>query len=143
LEQLTNIPIETLTDGIGVESEFEIDKIKIKVKFKDGWKTGEKFSFGYHTINYTSSSNLIRVVGDATCGNATDNVCDFDDLYNADKSGQLELMANQTGANLMNLSYQIRPTDNATIPIVFNITGLTSSGTCNKSGSRSSLWHSL
>jgi len=134
LEELAGIPCEAITDGIEVDCKLMGNEIEIEVEFKDGWKLGEKFSLGTDTITYVSTTKLMTVIGDATCGNTEANYCDFHDLYVADKAGTLEMMANQTGASGMNLTTELRPADNVTIPITFNITGLTSSGTCNVTG---------
>jgi len=125
LEQLEDMPCEGLTDGIEIECEFEVDKLKIKVKFKEGWKTEEMFKIGYKTITYVSSTNIITVVGDATCGDAEANSCGFQDIYNADKTNNYTILDTTTGAIDLDVDNLLRPTDNITIPVVLNISNLT------------------
>lgn len=43
-------------------------------------------------ITYDAGSNTITVVGDASCGNSESNPCNFNNIYNADKTGTLTLI---------------------------------------------------
>jgi len=139
LQELRQYPIKKLTSHVTIDKDsinFTNKKVCLNIDFPQGWKVNEKIKTGFASITYASSTNLITVVGDATCGDSEENACDFDDLWVADKGGTIELMENQTGASQMNLSLQLRPTDNVTIPMIFNVTNihLNNLNNCNISG---------
>lgn len=76
----------------------------------------------------TFSSPIITVTG-GTSGSPLD----FEDLYNADKAGTLQLQANTTATN-MTLTTQVQPADNKSITLDIVANNVATAGVCNITG---------
>jgi len=81
------------------------------------------------TIVYSAPTNIITVTG----GTETSPIA-FDDVYQADLNGELELMANTTAGLNLNLTTQVRPADSKSLRLKLVITGFVSSGHVNITG---------
>jgi len=111
LTEFEHLPIQNKTEGIIITNIQYIkpkNELRWQVIFPEGWQNNEKFSLGNHTITYSSSSNLITVVGDATCGNTEANACNFLDIYDVDIANNTwnctTIGVNSTGS-LVNTSF--------------------------------------
>ena len=80
------------------------------------------------SITYNPSTNRITVTGYTEA-----SPCEFNDLWVADKSGTLQLLANTMAGN-HTLTRQVRPADNKSIQIDIIASQVTASGWCNITG---------
>mgnify|MGYP000209185516 CR=1 FL=1 len=66
-------------------------------------------------ITYNANNNRIFVIGDSVCGNSSSNPCTFEDIYNADKAGNLTLVdrdgISSTDSEPVSNTYNLRPAD--------------------------------
>jgi len=73
-------------------------------------------------ISYDPTNNIVTCVGDATKGDSESNPFTFEDLYNADKAGMLQLLSPTTAAMDLDLDRQIRPADSGALRLSLIIT---------------------